>query len=278
MTLTIGSTTTLANGVEMPLLGFGTYKVTGADVVPSVREALDAGYRHIDTASMYDNEVEVGRAIRESGIARDEIFLATKVWNDEQGEEGVIAALDRSLARLGMDYVDLYLVHWPIPRLYASTWRGMERVLEAGTARAIGVSNFLEEQLEALSRVAEVPPMVDQVEHHPYLQQPALQQVLRDRRIALEAWAPIARGRVLDDPAVARIAEHHGVTAAQVVLRWILQHGHVAIPKSVTPSRIRENADLYGFTLSSAEMAEIDALDRGEDGRFGKHPREFASR
>ena len=278
MTLSIDSTVTLANGVEMPLLGFGTYKVTGPDVVPSVREALDAGYRHIDTASLYDNEVEIGQAVRESRIARDELFIATKVWNDEQGEEGVRAALARSLARLGMDYVDLYLVHWPLPQLYGATWRGMEQVLEAGKARAIGVCNFLVEQLDALADVAEVLPMVDQIEHHPYLQQPQVQERLRERAIALEAWAPIARGRVLDDPVIGRIAAGYGVTSAQVTLRWLIQHGRIAIPRSVTPAHIRQNADLYGFALSEAEMAEIDGLDRGEDGRFGTHPREFASR
>ncbi len=278
MTLTMGSTVTLANGVEMPRLGFGTYKITGADVAPSVREALEAGYRHFDTASAYDNEAEIGRALSEAGVPRDEVFLTSKVWNDEQGEEHVLEALDRTLERLGTGYVDLYLVHWPIPRLYESTWRGMERTLDAGKARAIGVSNFLEEHLDVLSRYTTVPPMVDQVEHHPYLQQPALRTTLRDQGIALEAWSPIARGRVLDDPVITRIAADHGVTAAQVTLRWILQHGGIAIPKSVTPSRIRENADLFDFELSVAEMAEIDALDRGEDGRFGKHPREFASR
>ncbi len=277
MGLSITSTIRLTNGVEMPRLGFGTYKMYGSEAVAAVHEALEAGYRSIDTASVYENEVEVGQGIATSGVPREELFVATKPWNDEQGEDGVIEALERSLERLALDYVDLYLVHWPFPQLYESTWRGMERALESGKTRAIGVCNFLGEHLDALARVADVPPMVDQIEHHPYLQQPALRATLAERSIALEAWSPIARGRVLDDPALEAIAGAHDVTTAQVVLRWILQHGGVAIPKSVTPARIRENSDLFRFELSDAQMTAIDALDRGESGRFGKHPDHYAS-
>ncbi|MBS3956861.1 MAG: aldo/keto reductase [Clostridiales bacterium] len=276
MELSIDTTVTLANGVEMPVLGFGTFKIRGDEAYTSVREALDVGYRSIDTASLYGNEAEVGRALRDSGIARGEVFIATKCWNDEQGEQGVLTALERSLGRLGLDYVDLYLVHWPISRLYASTWRGMERAFESGKARAIGVCNFLGSHLDGLAQVAEIAPMVDQVEHHPYLQQPALRDRLRRDGIALEAWAPIARGRLLDDPVLLDIAARHSVTPAQVAIRWVLQNGGIAIPKSVTPSRIRENADVFSFALSDTEKAAIDVLDRGEDGRSGTHPDEFA--
>ncbi|MBE0417671.1 MAG: aldo/keto reductase [Coriobacteriia bacterium] len=276
MTLDITSTVRLANGVKMPLLGFGTYKiVSDADVETSVLTAFEVGYRSIDTASVYDNEEAIGRALRACGIPRNELFLTTKVWNDEQGEEGVARAIERSLTRLGVDRVDLYLVHWPIPRLYESTWRGVERVLQDGLARAIGVCNFLEPHLEQLAAVTGAVPMVDQVEHHPWLQQPELRAYCRDRGIALEAWAPVMRGRTDEVPVLAEIASAHGMSTARVALRWALQHGTVVIPKSATPERIRENADVFGFELSDAEMAAIDALDRGEAGRLGKHPDEF---
>lgn len=277
MKLDMHSTVRLANGVEMPLLGFGTYKmVDDAEVERAVLTALEVGYRSIDTASMYENERSIGRALRASGLVREELFVATKVWNDEQGEEGVRGAMERSLGRLGLDYVDLYLVHWPIPRLYESTWRGMQALLAEGRTRAIGVCNFLEPHLEALGAVADVPPMVDQVEHHPLLQQPGLRRYCRDRGIALQAWAPIMRGRAAEVPVLVEIAEANGATAVQVALRWALQHGTIVIPKSANPERIRENADLFGFELSDGEMAAIDALDRGEAGRSGKHPDEFA--
>jgi 2,5-diketo-D-gluconate reductase A len=273
MTLDIGSTVRLANGVEMPLLGFGTYKITDQEEAErSVCTALEAGYRSIDTASVYDNEGAIGRALRVCGIPRDEIFLTTKVWNDEQGEEGVARAIARSLKRLGVEQVDLYLVHWPIPRLYESTWRGMQRVLDEGLARAIGVCNFLEPHLEELAAVTGAVPMVDQVEHHPWLQQPALRAYCNAHGIAFEAWAPVMRGRTDDVPVLAEIASAQGVSTAQVALRWALQRDAVVIPKSVTPERIRTNADLFGFELSEAQMAAIDELDRGEAGRLGTHP------
>ena len=278
MAFDITRTVRLANGVEMPILGFGTYKIVDqTELERSVLTAFEAGYRSIDTASAYENEEAIGRALRECGLPRDEIFLTTKPWNDEQGEAGVARAIERSLGRLGVDHVDLYLVHWPIPRLYESTWRGMERVLEEGLARAIGVCNFLEHHLEGLSAVAEVMPMVDQVEHHPRLQQPGLRAHCKERGIALEAWAPIMRGRVDEEPVLVRIAEAHGVSPVQVALRWSIQHGTIVIPKSATPERIRVNADLFGFELTAEEMSAIDALDRGEAGRLGKHPDEFVT-
>jgi diketogulonate reductase-like aldo/keto reductase len=278
MTLNIASTVRLANGVEMPLLGFGTYKITDQEEAErSVCTALEAGYRSIDTASVYDNEGAIGRALRVCGIPRDEIFLTTKAWNDEQGEEGIARAIERSLERLGVEQVDLYLVHWPVPRLYESTWRGMQRVLDEGLTRAIGVCNFLEPHLEELATVTGAVPMVDQVEHHPWLQQPELRAYCRSRGIALEAWAPVMRGRTDDVPVLAEIASAQGVSTAQVALRWALQHGAVVIPKSVTPEHIRANADLFGFELSDAQMTAIDALDRGEAGRLGKHPDQMAA-
>lgn len=273
MTLDKTSTVRLSNGVEMPMLGFGTYKITdGTEVEQSVLTAFEAGYRSIDTASMYENEEAIGRALRACGIPRAEIFLATKAWNDEQGEEGVLRAIDRSLTRLGVERVDLYLVHWPFPQLYESTWRGMERALADGLTRAIGVCNFLPEHLEALRAVTGASPVVDQVEHHPWLQQPALREYCRNNDIVVEAWAPIMRGRTDEVPELVEIARAHGVSSVQVALRWHLQRGTVVIPKSTTPERISENADLFGFQLTDAEMTAIDALDRGEAGRLGKHP------
>lgn len=277
MALDITTTVTLGNGVKMPLLGFGTYKITDeAEVERCVLAALQTGYRSIDTASMYENETAIGRAIRVSGVPRDELFITTKVWNDEQGEEGVLRALQRSLDRLGLDRVDLYLVHWPISQLYESTWRGMERVLAEGMTRAIGVCNFLIPHLQALYEVSGGVPMVDQVEHHPWLQQPELSAYCRAHSIVQEAWAPVMRGRLGEVPTLLEIAHAHGVTPAQVALRWALQHGVVAIPKSTHAERIRQNADLYTFSLSDAEMAAIDAVDRGEAGRLGPHPGKFA--
>jgi len=274
MTLGIDSVFTLANGVEMPRLGLGTYKSgEGAEVEHSVEVALEVGYRSFDTASVYGNEVGVGRALRESGIAREELFVATKVWNDEQGFDATLAAMDRSLSRLGMEQVDLYLVHWAIPELMAETWRAMETILKRGLARAIGVCNFLPHHLERLRATAEVSPMVDQVEHHPRLQQPALRDYCRDHAIALEAWAPLMRGRIDAIPELAEIARNHGKTPAQVSIRWILQHDALTIPKSVHADRIRENAAVFDFELSAEEMSVIDGLDTGE--RIGQHPDQF---
>ncbi len=276
MTLELTSTVTLSNGVEMPVLGFGTYKAAeGPEVEYAVRTALEVGYRHVDTASMYENEEGVGRALHRSGVAREEVFVATKVWNDEQGEEHTLAALEGSLRRLGLDHIDLYLVHWPLPHLMASTWRGMERALDSGKARAIGVCNFLQPALDQLAAVAEVGPMVDQIEHHPRLVQSGLRAALRERGIVLEAWAPVMRGAVCEIAELVEIGDRHGKTAAQVALRWVLQCGGVAIPKSVTAARIQENADIFDFELSPAEIATIDALDLGEEGRIGKHPDVF---
>lgn len=261
----------IAPGVAMPRLGLGTYKsAAGAEVEAAVTAALRLGYRGIDTASLYGNEEGVGRALAASGIARDEVFIATKVWNTEQGYDTTLAACERSLTRLGLDHVDLYLVHWPRPELIRDTWRAMERLLAEGRTRAIGVCNFLVPHLEDLLAFADVSPAVDQVEHHPRLQQPELREFCHANGITLQAWAPLMRGGIMRIPELAAIAEAHGKSPAQVTLRWMLQHGVTAVPKSVHAARIAENADLYGFELSAEEMAAIDALDRAE--RVGRHP------
>jgi diketogulonate reductase-like aldo/keto reductase len=260
----------------MPLLGVGTFRSTpGQETASEVRMALEIGYRSIDTASMYDNEKSVGEAIRSSGVPREDLFVATKVWNDEQGYEETLAAFERSLERLGLEYIDLYLVHWPLPRFMARTWQAMEQIHASGRARAIGVCNHLVPHLESLLAIAEVPPAVDQVEFHPRLQQPALQEFCAQHHIQLEAWAPIMRGGVFHIPEIVEIAERHGKSAAQVALRWILQKRIVTIPKSVHEERLRENADVFDFELTPAEMDVMDGLDSGQ--RIGRHPDSFSA-
>lgn len=275
MSLTLASLASIAPGVSMPRLGFGTYKsAAGPEVEHAVETALSLGYRSIDTASFYGNEQGVGAGMRASGIPRDEIFLTTKVWNDEQGYAQTRAALGRSLVRLGTAYVDLYLVHWPVQAHMEGTWRAMEELHAEGKAHAIGVCNHLPHQLDALLALAEVPPAVDQVEFHPWLQQPSLQSYLAENDIALEAWAPLMRGRAGDVEQLVSIARAHDVTPAQVSLRWILQLGHIAIPKSVRDDRISQNADIFGFELTDGQMAAVGALDRGQ--RLGPDPDVYA--
>lgn len=275
MSLAITSAIGLSNDVEMPRFGLGTYKSKpGAEVERSVEAALRLGYRAVDTAALYGNEEGVGAGLRASGVPREEVFVTTKVWNTDQGHDATLAALEGSLARLGMDHVDLYLVHWPMREHLEGTWKAMEEVLAAGKTRAIGVCNFLPHHLEELARVATVPPVVDQVEFHPRLQQPALQAYLAEHDIALEAWAPIMRGAVNEIPELLEIARSHGKTPAQVTIRWILQLGYVVIPKSVHEERIAENAGVFDFELADAEMAVIDTLDAGH--RIGPDPDTFA--
>jgi diketogulonate reductase-like aldo/keto reductase len=260
----------LANGVEMPRLGLGTYKsAEGGDVERSVATALELGYRSIDTASLYGNEAGIGAAISASGVPRAQIFLTSKVWNDEQGFDETLAAFERSLTRLGTDYLDLYLVHWPRERTRES-WRALERLYAEGSVRAIGVCNHLEHHLEALRAVADVPPMLDQYEFHPWLQQPSLREYCVAHDIVVEAWAPLMKGRVGEVPELVAIGSAHGKSPAQVAVRWLLQLGVVAIPKSVHPGRVAENANVFDFSLSAGEMAAIAALDRGY--RFGPEP------
>lgn len=274
MSITFESTVPLHGSVDIPLLGFGVYKVTpGAETEDAVAAALDVGYRHIDTAALYRNERDVGKAIAASGIDRSELFITTKLWNSNQGYEATLSALDRSLEKLGLDYVDLYLIHWPKPEHTEGTWRAMEQIQAAGKARAIGVSNFLIDHLDQLAETATVMPSINQIEFHPHLQSADLVSYCADRGIVVEAWSPLKHGQIIGDPELEVIAEAHGVTVAQVVLRWMLQRGVVTLPKSITPSRIAENKDLYGFALTEEEVAAIDAMDRGE--RVGPDPGDF---
>ena len=268
-------TITLNNGVEMPQLGFGVFQVPDAETTAAVAAALEAGYRSIDTAAVYGNEAGVGRAIAESGIARDDLFVTSKVWTSDHGYDNTLRAYDAALERLGLDRLDLYLIHWPTPAAgtYPDTWRALEKLSSEGRVRAIGVSNFEPEHLERLAVDATVVPAVNQVELHPALQNRAVIAADESRGIVTEAWSPLAQGAVLGEAPVVEISQRHGKTPAQIVLRWHLQQGRVVIPKSVTPARIAENIDVFDFELSADEMRAIDALER--DGRTGPHPAEF---
>ncbi|GAA4267613.1 aldo/keto reductase [Frondihabitans peucedani] len=264
----------LNDGNSIPQLGLGVYKVDDDEAERTVATALELGYRHLDTAEYYGNEAGVGRALAASGVDRDDVYVTTKVWNDQQGYDSTLHSFDRSLAKLGLDVVDLYLIHWPAPRqdLYVETYRAMERIRQEGRARSIGVSNFQTHHLERLLGETDVVPVINQVEVQPWLQQRELRAFGEARHIVTEAWSPLARGRILEDPVLLRIASAHDISTAQVVLRWHLQQGLVVIPKSVTPSRIAENLDVFGFDLTPDETAAIDALDSGE--RVGSHPDE----
>lgn len=275
MSLSIDSTVTLNNGVEMPLFGLGVFRTeVGAETENAVRWALEAGYRAVDTAALYRNEAEVGKIVNSGVVPRDQVFVTSKVWVDDLSYEGTKRAFEDSMQRLGLDYVDLYLVHWPVND-WQGAWRALEEIYEKqqGRVRAIGVSNFLEHHLEELLTLAKVPPAVNQVEFHPYLQQPSLQQYCRDHQIALTAWAPIMKGRVQEMPTLIEIGEKYGKTAVQVTLRWMLQIGVITIPKSAKKERVESNADLYDFDLSEDDIRAIDALDREE--RVGTHPDQF---
>jgi diketogulonate reductase-like aldo/keto reductase len=274
---TISDTVPLSNGVPMPRVGLGTWRsAEGAEVERSVRRALELGYRHVDTASIYGNERGVGKAVRDSGVPREQVFVTTKVWNDEQraGPDAVLRAFDESLRRLGFDYVDLYLIHWPVKGKYRQAWRVLETIYSTGRARAIGVSNFLVHHLEDVLSDAQVRPMVNQVEFHPRLQQPQLADLCRRQGIVEEAWSPLMKGKVAGIPQLRELAAQYGRTEAQVVLRWDLQRGIVTIPKSVRRERLAENAELFDFELAPDDMAAIDALDRGE--RLGADPDNFS--
>lgn len=269
----------LNDGTSIPQLGFGVFQIEPDDTERIVLEAFEAGYRHIDTAKIYRNEEGVGRAIAASGIPREELFITTKLWNRDQGAGKASAALDASLERLGLDHVDLYLVHWPCPKndLYVETWEQFGELRESGRTRSVGVCNFLPEHLDRIISATGLVPSVNQVEQHPWLQQPELDAYLREHGIRTEAWGPLGQGKypLFELEPVAAAAAAHGRTGAQVVLRWHLQRGTIVFPKTVRPERMRENADLFDFELSAAEMAAIDALDRGEDGRQAPHPYDF---
>ncbi len=258
-------------------MGFGVFQVPPEDTQAVVEQALDAGYRHIDTAAAYRNEAGVGAAVAASGLAREDFFVTTKLWNSQQGYDSTLAAFEASLGRLGFEYVDLYLIHWPVPSedRFVDTWRAFERIHGEGRARTIGVSNFRVEDLERLEAETSTRPTVNQIELHPRLQQAELRAWHAEHRIVTEAWSPLAQGELLDDETIVAIAERHGKTPAQAVLRWHLQLGNVVFPKSVTPERIRENIELFDFELSDAEMAEFERLDRGE--RIGPDPGTFVS-
>jgi methylglyoxal/glyoxal reductase len=264
----------LNNGVEMPWLGFGVFQIPeGEQTYQAVRTALDAGYRSIDTAAIYGNEAGVGRAVRQSGIARQELFITTKVWNDNLRSGTTLQAIDRSLDLLQMDYVDLYLVHWPVRGKYVDAWLAMEEILASNKVRAIGVSNFLIHHLEDIITAGSVVPAANQIEYHPLLQSADLHHFCIDNGIQLEAWAPLIQGQGMGHPVVQRIAEKHAKSPAQVLLRWDLQKGVVTIPKSVRRERIEENANIFDFLLDAEDMAEIASLEEGK--RIGADPDTF---
>ncbi len=265
---------TLHNNVRMPYLGLGVYKAgEGKEVIDAVSCALQNGYRHIDTAALYENEKGVGIAIRQSGFRREELFITTKLWNTDHGYDTALKAFDRSLAELGLDYLDLYLLHWPVRGKFKDSWRALESLYKQGRVRAIGVSNFLKHQLLDLMGSSEIIPMVNQMEFHPYLVQQELIDFCKNHRIQYEAWAPLMQGRIVDVESLQLLARKYHKDAAQIVLRWNLQKGVVTIPKSVTPARIRSNSKLFDFALSAADMKQIDSLDKGL--RYGADPDDF---
>jgi 2,5-diketo-D-gluconate reductase A len=266
---------TLSDGVVIPQVGLGVWQVSDEEATAAVGVALEAGYRSIDTAAAYNNEKGVGEAVRASGLSRDEIFVTTKLWNREHGFDSTIAACRQSLRRLGLDYVDLYLIHWPVPMRdrYVDTWRAFAALKSDGLVRSIGVSNFQPAHLHRLVDETGVVPTVNQVELHPRLQQAELRAVHEAQGIATEAWSPLGQGTLLSDPTLQALAQRLGVSVAQVILRWHLELGNIVIPKSVTPSRIRENIDLFRFDLDDADLATIAQLDTGA--RIGEHPDEF---
>ena len=270
--MTAVPTVLLNNGVEIPQLGFGVFKVPPEQTEDVTRTALEVGYRHVDTAQMYGNEAGVGRAVRAAGLARDEVFVTSKLDNPNHARDDALRSFDGTLAELGFDHVDLFLIHWPLPEVgdFVETWHAMEEIYRSGRARAIGVSNFQPHHLRRLLAAAEVVPAVNQIEVHPYLVQDDVRAFGAEHGIVTEAWAPIARGRVLDDPVITTIAKRLERTPAQVTLRWAIQRGDVVFPKSVSRGRIEENFDLFDFELADDEMAEITALDRQE--RTGPDP------
>ncbi|MEY8781443.1 aldo/keto reductase [Allomuricauda sp. XS_ASV26] len=264
----------LHNGVQMPYLGLGVYlSKDGEEVINAVKEALNQGYRHIDTAAIYENEEGVGEGIRQSNVPREDVFLVSKVWNTDQGYEATLKAFEASLNRLGTDYLDLYLIHWPKGDLSKDTWRALERLYREKRVRAIGVSNFLKHHLEDLLDTAEIVPMVNQMEFHPYLVQQELMDFCSSHQIQYEAWSPLMQGNIFDLDIMKDMAAKYNKTIAQIVLRWDLQKGVVTIPKSSKKERIKANSELFDFTLSDEDVKLLDSLDKGK--RFGPDPDKF---
>ena len=277
--MTAVPTIELNDGNPIPQLGFGVFQIPPEETAAAVGRALEVGYRHVDTAQMYGNEREVGEAVRASGLDRSEVFVTSKLSNAFHRPDDARRAFERSLSDLGFEYLDLFLVHWPLPTLYdgdlVSTWRALEELAADGRARSIGVSNFQVDHLERLATATDVAPAVNQIELHPYFRNDEVERYGRANGIATQAWSPIAQGKVLDDPAIVAIAERLGRTPAQVVLRWHVQHGFIVFPKSSTPARIRENFELFDFELEAADVEALDGLDQGERGRTGAHPDTF---
>jgi diketogulonate reductase-like aldo/keto reductase len=271
----ITETVTLNNGVEMPWLGFGVFQMEeGAETEQSVLKALEVGYRSIDTAAAYRNERSVGQAIKASGLPREELFITTKVWNAAQRQGVTLAAFEESRKKLGLDYVDLYLIHWPVAGHYQETWRALEKLYGEGVIRAIGVSNFHIHHLEDIFAGSDIRPTVNQVEFHSYLLQAELRQFCADHQIQFEAWSPLAQGKIFDDPTIVELSRKYGKSPAQLLIRWDLQHQVVTIPKSSTPHRIVENAEVFDFEISADDMARLDSLNRNE--RTGPDPDNFS--
>ncbi|MGU3400428.1 aldo/keto reductase [Brucellaceae bacterium D45D] len=266
-------TVKLNDGNQIPQLGFGVWQVGNDEAVAAVSEALQVGYRHIDTAAIYGNEEGTGKAIKTSGIAREDIFLTTKLWNGEQGYESTLKAFDESLKKLGTDYVDLYLIHWPVPSkdLFVETWRAFIKLKEEGRIKSIGVSNFRTVDLERVIKESGITPVLNQIELHPQFQQDELRLFHGKHNIATEAWSPLGQGKILEDATLKAIAERHGKSVAQVILRWHIETGNVVIPKSVTPARIKENFEIFDFHLNGTDHDAITKLDRA-DGRIGPNP------
>lgn len=265
---------TLHNGVKMPYLGLGVFKSKdGKEVIDAIHWAIDAGYRHIDTAAIYKNEEGVGTAIQTASIARKELFVVSKVWNADQGYDSTLKAYDESLKKLKTDYLDLYLIHWPVKGKFVDTWKAMEYLYKQGRVKAIGVSNFLQHQLEDVLEVCEIVPMVNQLEFHPHLVQPSLLDFCQSKGIQYEAWSPLMKGDVVNVPLLNELSQKYGKTEAQVALRWNLQKGVVTIPKSVKKERIISNADVFDFELSEEDIKRIDKLDKHK--RIGPDPDTF---
>lgn len=267
-------TYTLNNGVKMPIIGFGVYKIPEEQMKETIDAALEAGYRHFDTASFYDNEKALGDALRNLNVSREELFITTKVWNDDLGYEETLKAFEISLKKLQLDYIDLYLIHWPIEGKYTEAWKALEKLYKDGKVRAIGVSNFHTQHLEEIFEIATVKPMLDQLEYHPQLAQKEMRGFCDEHDIQLEAWAPLKRGRFFDEPVIQELVKKYGKSPAQIVLRWDVQTGVSTIPKSVTAERIQQNIDIFDFELTAEDMDKLDTLDTNQ--RLGKDPDNFS--